>query len=65
MTWSSVEIEIELNTDIRRSIYREWFSLPAAGDEGEALRLDGDARPLHMLLHIPETQIRNKQFLGV
>ncbi len=39
---------------LKHITHRERLPPPAAGDEGEALRLDGHARALHVLLDVPE-----------
>jgi hypothetical protein len=36
---------------------RERFPLSSAGDEAEALRFDGDARPLDVLPHVPAVDV--------
>lgn len=39
-----------------RGSYRQRLSLAATRDECEALRLDGDASLLYVLLNVPETK---------
>ncbi len=41
--------------------YREGLPPATAGDEGEALGLDGHARPLHVLLDVPVRENRAVQ----